>query len=90
MSSLISLLFLEQPIFVHSDLSLQFIIEVDAWDCGVGDVLSQPSPIDQKLHFWALFSHCQSPAEKNYDVGKRGIGGCRPNAAGVETCVGGS
>lgn len=63
--------FISAPILVHPDPSLQFIVEVDASDTGVGAVLSQRSPTDQKLHPCAFFSRCLSPAERNYDVGNR-------------------
>ena len=63
--------FSSAPILVHPDPSLQFIVEVDASDTGVGAVLSQRSPDDHKLHPCAFFSRRLSPAERNYDVGNR-------------------
>ncbi|XP_077362676.1 uncharacterized protein LOC144007167 isoform X2 [Festucalex cinctus] len=44
---------------------------VDASSSGVGAVLSQRSPDDQRLHPCAFFSKKLSPAEVNYDVGNR-------------------
>ncbi|KAM9409982.1 polyribonucleotide 5'-hydroxyl-kinase Clp1-like [Pholidichthys leucotaenia] len=38
--------FSEAPILSQEDLSLQFMVEVDASDCGVGAILSQQSPAD--------------------------------------------
>lgn len=51
------------------DPALQFVVEVDASDVGVGAVLSQRAADDQKMHPCAFFSHRLSPAERNYDVG---------------------
>lgn len=50
---------------------LQFVVEVDASDSGVGAVLSQRSPSDQKLHPCAYFSCKLSSADRNYDIGNR-------------------
>ncbi|CAK6981241.1 uncharacterized protein LOC108874699, partial [Scomber scombrus] len=63
--------FTAAPVLIHPDPVLQFIVEVDASDCGVGAVLSQRSPADHKLHPCAFFSRRLSPAERNYDVGNR-------------------
>ena len=63
--------FTSAPILVQPDSSLQFIVEVDASDIGVGAVLSQRSRPDKKLHPCAFFSRRLSPAESNYDVGNR-------------------
>ncbi len=38
---------------------------------GVGAVLSQRSFANSKVHPCAYFSHCLSPAERNYDIGNR-------------------
>lgn len=63
--------FTSAPILTQVDTDLQFIVEVDASDTGVGAVLSQRSPADQKLHPCAFFSCKLSPAERNYDIGNR-------------------
>ena len=63
--------FISAPILVQPDPSLQFVVEADASDTGVGAVLSQRSPSDHKLHPCAFFSRRLSPAERNYDVGNR-------------------
>ncbi|CAM4619083.1 unnamed protein product [Leuciscus chuanchicus] len=53
------------------DPSRQFMVEVDASEVGVGAVLSQRSPADDKMHPCAFLSHRLSPAERNYDIGNR-------------------
>ena len=63
--------FISSPIIIHPDRSRQFIVEVDASDTGVGAILSQRSPKDNKLHPCAFFSHKLDPPERNYDVGNR-------------------
>ena len=64
-------LFCSAPVLSHPDPAAQFVVEVDASESGVGAVLSQRSPSDQKLHPCAFFSRQLSPAERNYDVGNR-------------------
>lgn len=49
-------LFSKAPILVHPHPSVQFVVEVDASDSGVGAVLSQRAAADQKLHPCAFFS----------------------------------
>ncbi|KAI3376076.1 hypothetical protein L3Q82_016603 [Scortum barcoo] len=49
----------------------KFIVEVDASETGIGAVLSQRCPVDQKVHPCAFFSRRLTPAERNYDVGNR-------------------
>ncbi|KAL3969834.1 glutaminyl-tRNA synthetase [Sarotherodon galilaeus] len=61
--------FTTAPILAQPDLRLQFIVEVDASDSGVGAVLSQQR--EGKLRPCAFFSRRLSPAERNYDVGDR-------------------
>lgn len=63
--------FTSAPVLIHPNPALQFIVEVDASDTGVGAVLSQRSPSDQKLHPCAFFSRRLSPAEQNYTIGDR-------------------
>ena len=46
-------------------------MEVDASDTGVGAVLSQRSPANEKIHPCAFLSRRLSPAQLNYDVGNR-------------------
>lgn len=48
-------LFTSAPVLIQPDPSLQFIVEVDASDSGVGAILSQRSATDQKLHPCAFF-----------------------------------
>lgn len=64
-------LFTAAPILSHSDPNCQFIMEVDASDTGVGAVLSQRNPSNQKLHLCTFFSRQLSPAEANFDIGNR-------------------
>ncbi|KAK1795684.1 hypothetical protein P4O66_001171 [Electrophorus voltai] len=59
------------PILRLPNAELQFIVEVDASELGVGAVLSQQSGEDKKLHPCAYFSWRLSSAERNYDVGDR-------------------
>ena len=63
--------FISAPILVQPDPSLQFVVEANASDTGVGAVHSQRSPSDHKLHPCAFFSRRLSPPERNYDVGNR-------------------
>uniref|UniRef100_A0A3Q3ALY7 Gypsy retrotransposon integrase-like protein 1 n=1 Tax=Kryptolebias marmoratus TaxID=37003 RepID=A0A3Q3ALY7_KRYMA len=63
--------FVSAPILRHPNPKLQYILEVDASDSGVGAILSQRSPEDNKVHPCAYFSRRLTPAEKNYDVGNR-------------------
>lgn len=46
----------------------QLVEEVDASRTGVGAVLSQRSPFNNKLYHCAFFSHKLFPVERNYDV----------------------
>ncbi|KAL0149625.1 hypothetical protein M9458_055152 [Cirrhinus mrigala] len=64
-------LFSSTPILITPDTTRQFIVEVDASNVGVGAVLSQRSPLDNRVHPCAFFSHRLSPAKRNYDVGNR-------------------
>ena len=63
--------FTSAPILQVPDPERQFVVEVDASDVGVGAVLSQRNPQDNKLHPCAFFSQRLSPAERNYDIGNR-------------------
>ena len=63
--------FTTAPVLTVPDPSLQFVVEVDASETGVGAVLSQRSPKDNKLHPCAYFSHRLSPTEQNYTIGDR-------------------
>ena len=63
--------FVSAPVLLHPDPDLQFVVEVDASDTGLGAVLSQRSPIDNKLHPCAFLSRKLDSAEKNYDVGNK-------------------
>lgn len=63
--------FTSAPVLTQPDPGLQFIVELDASDTGVGAVLSQRSLSDQKVHPCAFFSRKLSPAERNFDIGHR-------------------
>ncbi|KAK7925711.1 hypothetical protein WMY93_008021 [Mugilogobius chulae] len=67
----LKLRFTSAPVLVQPNPDLQFVVEVDASDSGVGAVLSQHSSSDQKLHPCAYFSRKLSSAERNYDIGNR-------------------
>ena len=77
--------FASAPVLAHPDPDLQFIVEVDASDSGVGAILSQRSSVDHKIHPCAFFSRRLSPAERNYDVGKPGAACSCVGPAGMET-----
>ncbi|XP_057696537.1 retinoic acid receptor RXR-gamma-B isoform X2 [Corythoichthys intestinalis] len=64
-------LFTSAPILMFPDPTLQFIVEVDASDSGVGAILSQRSPLTGKIHPCAFLSKKLTSAERNYDVGNR-------------------
>ncbi|KAI3364826.1 hypothetical protein L3Q82_001014 [Scortum barcoo] len=65
------MLFTTAPVLVQSDPALQFVVQVDASDIGVGAVLCQRRGPDARLHPSAFFSCRLSPAEANYNVGNR-------------------
>ncbi len=60
--------FVSAPILVAPDPSRQVVGEVDASEVWVGAVTTI---MDDKMHPCAFFSHCLSPAERNYDIGNR-------------------
>lgn len=53
------------------DPELQFTVEVDTSDVGMGAVLSQRAASDGKLHPCVFFAHRLSPTKRNYDIGNR-------------------
>ncbi len=63
--------FTSAPILHHPDPDLQFIVEVDASNIGIGVILTQRHDCPPKLHPCAYFSHKLSSAEQNYDVRNR-------------------
>ncbi len=63
--------FVSAPILTTPDPSRQFIVEVDASEVGVGAILSQRSPSDERIHPCTFFSHRLTPPEWNYDIGNR-------------------
>lgn len=63
--------FISTPVLVQPNPALQFVVEVNTSDNGVGVVLSQHSELDRRLHLCAFFSRKLSPAEHNYVVGDR-------------------
>lgn len=64
-------LFTSAPILIHPDPSKELIVEVNAFDAGVGAVLSQYVGPDNHLHPCTFFSSSLSPTEHNYDVGNQ-------------------
>ncbi|KAI5086841.1 hypothetical protein C0J45_23240, partial [Silurus meridionalis] len=63
--------FTEAPILIFPDPVRQFVVEVDASGVGVGALLSQVCPEDNRLHPCAFFSRRLSSSERNYPVGER-------------------
>ncbi|KAL0204378.1 hypothetical protein M9458_002396, partial [Cirrhinus mrigala] len=63
--------FTSAPILRHPDPEREFVVEVDASNCGVGAILSQRHGSPPKLFPCAYFSRKLTPAERNYDVGDR-------------------
>ncbi|KAI2665952.1 Transposon Tf2-9 polyprotein [Labeo rohita] len=63
--------FTTSPILRHPNPELEFIVEVDASNSGVGAVLSQRHGEPPKMFPCAFFSRKLSAAERNYDVGDR-------------------
>lgn len=55
----------------HPDLSLPYVLEVDASETTVSAVVLQRQGLKDLMHPVAFFSHKLSPAERNYDVGDR-------------------
>ncbi len=53
--------FVSAPILINPDPSRQFIVEVDASEVGVGAILSQRSPSDNKVHPCAFFFPSSDP-----------------------------
>lgn len=64
-------LFTSATILSFPDSARQFIVEVDASKQGVGAVLSQRSPKDNRVHPCAFFSCCLTQGEHNYHWGLR-------------------
>ncbi len=63
---------------------------MDASEVGVGGILSQRSPSDERIHPCAFFSHrLTPPPERNYDIGNREFvsssWACHPGA--THTCM---
>ena len=50
------------------DSQQQFVFEVDASNEGIGEVLSQRSATDNRMHLCAYLSRKLTPVEMNYDV----------------------
>ncbi len=63
--------FTTAPILHHPNPDLEFTVEVDASNTGIGAILSQRHGNPSKLFPCAFFSRKLTPAERNYDVGDR-------------------
>lgn len=56
------------PVLTIPDRKLQFMLEVNASEVGIGAVLSQRSTKDNRLHPCAFLSRKLTPAGRNYVV----------------------
>ncbi|KAL0192023.1 hypothetical protein M9458_010319, partial [Cirrhinus mrigala] len=63
--------FTTAPILRHPDPELEFTVEVDASNTGIGAVLSQRHGSPPKLYPCAFYSRKLTSAKQNYDVGNR-------------------
>ncbi len=63
--------FTSAPILHHPDPELEFSVEVDASNTGIGAILSQRQGNSAKLYPCAYYSRKLNAAERNYDVGDR-------------------
>ncbi len=63
--------FTTAPILHHPDPNLEFTVEVDASNTGIGAILSQRQGNPSKLFPCAYYSRKLNAAERNYDVGDR-------------------
>ncbi|KAI3377213.1 hypothetical protein L3Q82_009125 [Scortum barcoo] len=63
--------FTTAPILTVPDPALRFVVGVDASNEGIGAVLSQRLPADNRIHPCAFLSRKLSAAERNYDVGNK-------------------
>ncbi|KAK3544298.1 hypothetical protein QTP86_009135 [Hemibagrus guttatus] len=59
------------PVLQMPNSRVQFIVEVDTSNTGVGAVLSQCSGLKGELHPCAYYSHWLIAPERNYEVGDR-------------------
>ncbi|KAL0188064.1 hypothetical protein M9458_015163, partial [Cirrhinus mrigala] len=64
-------LFASAPILRHPDPELEFTVEVDASNTGIGAILSQRHGNPPKLYPCAFYSQKLTSAEQNYDVANR-------------------
>ncbi len=62
-------LFTSMPILHHPDPELEFFVEVDTSNTGIGAILSQRQGNPPKLFVCAFYSRKLNSAEQNYDVG---------------------
>ncbi|KAI3373749.1 hypothetical protein L3Q82_022331 [Scortum barcoo] len=63
--------FTTAPILTVLNPTLQFVVEVDASNEGIGAVLSKRSAADNRIHPYAFLSCKLSSTERNYDVCNR-------------------
>jgi len=60
--------FTKEPILVHANPDLEFIVETDASNFAIGAVLSQRQPVTNELHPICYYSRGLTKSEKNYPI----------------------
>ena len=56
------------PVLIHFDPSNPIVVETDASDYAIADILSQISPKDGNIHLIAIYSRGMQPTKLNYNI----------------------